>query len=78
MPIQNCGAQYVEYTIKNIYDRLYEHKTSMKANYEAIVAHTLIMHLPFKLDEQILTQAPSNEPNLELWLKQKEYYILDM
>jgi hypothetical protein len=47
----------------------------MKAicNYKAIVVY-IYNHLSFKLEVQILTQASNNEPNPELWLKQKEYY----
>ena len=46
-------------------------KQPIKVNYEAIVAYIITYHL-FKLDVQILTQAPINVPNLELWLKQQE------
>ena len=69
---KNCGAQYVGYTMRKLHKRLYEHKTTYKSQLQS---HCCIHnHLPFKLDVQILTQTPTNEPNPELWLKQKEYY----
>ena len=69
---KNCGAQYVGYTMRKLHERLYEHKTTYESQ---LRSHCCVHnHLPFKLDIQILTQAPTNEPNPELWLKQKEYY----
>ena len=67
---KNCGAQYVGYTMREIYKRLCEHKTT----YESAIRNHCYTHnyLPFKLDVQILTQAPNNEQNPELWLKQQE------
>ena len=58
--------------MREIYKRLCEHKTTYES---AIQNHCYTHnHLPFKLDVQILTQAPNNEQNPELWLKQQEYY----
>ena len=69
---ENCGAQYVGYTMRKLHERLFEHKTAHESQLQS---HCCIYnHLPFKLDIQILTQAPPNEPNPELWLKQREYY----
>ena len=69
---KNCGAQYVGYMMRKLHERLYEHKTTYESQLQS---HCCVHnHLPFKLDIQIPTQAPTNEPNPELWLKQKEYY----
>ena len=55
--------------MRKLHERLYEHKIT----YESQLRSHCYVH-NHKLDIQILTQAPTNEPNPELWLKQKEYY----
>ena len=45
-------------------------KQPMRANYEATATYTTIYHSNWMYN----TQAPPNEPNPELWLKQQEYY----
>ena len=67
----NCGAQYVGYTMRKIKQRLNEHKTNL---YSQVQKHCHEHKHWRKLETQILTQAPRNEPNIELWLKQQEYF----
>ena len=64
----NCGAQYVGYTMTELHERLFEYK-QMKAHYQDIIKKS-----PTIQTRCTNTQAPTNEPNSELWLKQKEYY----
>ena len=66
----------LRHTIHRIYNekRLFEQKTtykSVRTLQNHCYKHT---HIPFKVDIQILTQAPNNEQNPELWLKQQEHY----
>ena len=67
---KNCGAQYVGYTMRQLRKRVEEHKLNHDSQ---IRRHCFVSH-HFKLKFQILTQAPDNETNPELWLKQQEYY----
>ena len=68
---KNCGAQYVRYSMRQLRERFIEHETT----YESPVGRHCLAHDHFnKLTVQILTQAPTNETNPELWLKQQEYY----
>ena len=68
---QTCGAQYVGYTMRQLKERLTEHKTNTNS---PVHRHCLASNHFDKLIIQILTQAPTDERNPELWLKQQEYY----
>ena len=67
---KHCGAQYVGYTMRQLRERRIEHKT----NYDSQIHRHMVGKHHFKLVFQILCQAPDNELNPELWLKQQEYY----
>ena len=67
-----CGSQYVGYTTRQIMFRISEHISSRNS---PIYTHCITQqHNLKKIKFQILTQAPSHEPNKELWLKRHEYY----
>ena len=63
---QNCGAQYVGYSMRQLREKFIEHRTT----YESPVGRHYLARDHFnELIFQILTQAPANEANPELWLK---------
>ena len=68
---KKCGAQYVGYTMRKLRERLIEHRTT---NESPVGRHCLAQNHFDTLTIQILTQAPANETNPELWLKQQEYH----
>ena len=72
MPCQytNCGAQYVGYTMRELNERLFKHKTTHESPLQRRIKITYHSNLMYKY----LHQAPTNEPNPDIWLKQKEYY----
>ena len=56
---ENCGAQYVGYTMRKLHKRLFEHKTTWESQLRSrCCTHN---HLPFKLDVQILRYQPMNK-----------------
>lgn len=64
---QKCCVQYVEYSMRQLRERFFEHKTSKQSP----VRRHCLTHQHFnKLTIQILTQAPTTE----LYLKHQEYY----
>ena len=65
---KNCAAQYIGYTTRSLRDRIYEH---LQTNTSAIYKHCTQLHHPLqKVKFQILTQAPKDTKNKDLWLRQ--------
>ena len=68
---KNCAAQYIGYTTRPLRDRIYEH---IQTNTSAIYKHCNQLEHPLqKVKFQILTQAPTDTKNKDLWLRQHEY-----
>ena len=68
---KNCAAQYIGYTTRPLRDRIYEH---IQTNTSAIYKHCNQLEHPLqKIKFQILTQAPTDTKNKDLWLRQHEY-----
>ena len=67
----SCRTQYVGYTKRPCKQRLLEHLTAKNSPIQQHLDKT--KHNPRNIEIQILTQAPSNEMNKELWLKRQEY-----
>ena len=62
-------AQYVVYTTRCFSSRVFEH-----LNNGPMINHIKQENHEYKrIRFQILTQAPTNETNKELWLKRQEY-----
>ena len=67
----NCAAQYIGYTTRPLRDRIYEH---LQTNTSAIYKHCNQLEHPLqKVKFRILTQAPTDTKNKDLWLRQHEY-----